>query len=341
MSRDAPRLLCAHVDEPRACGRRQRTDRRSHDHSIVPTRTRAAVLPSELREIAEAQSGIVSRRQLRALGVERWHVRDQVRAGRWRVIGSRVVVLHGGELTERQHDWVAVLHAGPTAALARRSALAAAGLRGWPAEAVHVVVAKGVRVPPLPGLVVHQSRDQGEVDWRRSPPRVRVERAAVDAASATSEPRMGCALMAAVVQQRLTTPARLQVALLTARCARHRRVLLAVLADIEGGAHALSEIDFVALCRRSGLPVPFQQVIRTDRYGKRRYLDALWRLPDGSTLVVEIDGALHLLARTYWDDMDRQNELVLSGDRILRFPSATVRLHAERVAEQLRRALGI
>ena len=39
------------------------------------------------------------------------------------------------------------------------------------------------------------------------------------------------------------------------------------------------------------------------------------------TVVVEVDGAVHLLVRTYWDDMDRQNAFTLQGDRILRYPT--------------------
>lgn len=294
-----------------------------------------------LDEFALVQAGVVSRAQLRVAGVDRWQIRNQVQARRWRLIGRRVVVLHRGALSARQRQWVAVLNAGPQAALAQRSALAAAGLEGWQSDAVHVVVPKGVRVPPLASITVHQVRELVDVDWRKSPPRVRLERAAVDTASAAREPRTACALLAAVVQQRLTTAARLRKALVTAPRARHRRLMLAVLDDIEGGAQALSEIDFIALCRRAALPAPTQQAVRTDRFGKRRYLDATWELSDGRTVTVEIDGALHLLAVTYWDDMDRQNELVLSGETVLRYPSVVVRTSERRVIEQLRRALSV
>lgn len=303
--------------------------------------TRSAALSEPLRRLAARQAAVVSRAQLRALGINRWHVRDQVRARRWHLVGPRVVVLDRGELTIDQRWWLAVLHGGATAALAGRSALAAAGLTGWPTEDVHVVVGKGTRVPRLRGVKVHESRTMvaGDVDRHRRPPRVSVERAAIEAASAAPQPRVACALLAAVVQQRLTTAGRLRAALLAAPRARYRRLLLAVLADIEGGAQALSEIDLGTLCRRAGLPAPTRQAVRRDRHGKRRYLDAFWKLADGRTLVVEIDGAVHLLIGTYWDDMDRQNELVLSGERVLRFPSMALRLHPERVTAHLRRAL--
>jgi len=311
-----------------------------HDDACVTSETKAAALPSALGELATAQSGVVSRAQLRALGVQRWNVRDQVRARRWRLVGRRVVVLHRGPLTSEQSLWVAALHAGPRATLAARTALAVAGLTGWDEESVHVLVPRGVAVPPMKGAIVHECRRPlGSRDAVGAPRRTSVERSAIDAGRWSGDPRAACGLLAAVVQQRLSTADRLRRELLAAGRIRHRRLLLTVLGDIEGGAHALSEIDFVVLCRRAGLPPPGQQVVRTDRSGRRRYLDARWQLPDGRTITVEIDGALHLAVLTYWDDMYRGNELVISGEHVLRYPSLAVRLDPIRVVEQLRRAL--
>jgi very-short-patch-repair endonuclease len=55
--------------------------------------------------------------------------------------------------------------------------------------------------------------------------------------------------------------------------------------------------------------------------------------------VVEIDGALHLAQSRWWEDQLRQNEIVLSGALVLRFPSAVVRHEPALVVAQLRRAL--
>jgi very-short-patch-repair endonuclease len=73
----------------------------------------------------------------------------------------------------------------------------------------------------------------------------------------------------------------------------------------------------------------------------RRYLDAEWELPDGRVVAVEVDGALHLDPRRWADDQLRQNELVLGGIVVLRYPSVVVRLEPELVAAQLRRALDL
>jgi hypothetical protein len=92
-------------------------------------------------------------------------------------------------------------------------------------------------------------------------------------------------------------------------------------------------VDFVKLARKADLPPPIQQSIRFDSTGRKRYLDA-----DFGTFVVEVDGGVHLRPLTYWDDARRQNELVLGGDRILRFPSIAIRLDEAVVIAQLRRA---
>ena len=297
-----------------------------------------------LSQIAEAQDRVVSRSQLRTVGITRHRVRSEVRARRWTLLGPRVVVLHTGPLTRRQWWWVATLHAGPRAALHGHTAAEAAGLAGWERRPVHVLVPRGTHVPPMAGLIVHESRRFGDEDLHPTvtPPRTRLPRAAVDAASVERTARSACALLAAVVQQRLAAPAQLWAELEVAGAVRHHRWLRAAIEDIEGGSHSMAEIDFVRLCRRARLPLPERQAIRVDRAGRRRYLDACWRRLDGRLVVAEVDGALHRLVSGWWDDMLRQNEVALDRDAVvLRFPSVQVRLAPEEVADQIARALGL
>ena len=65
----------------------------------------------------------------------------------------------------------------------------------------------------------------------------------------------------------------------------------------------------------------------------RRFLDA-----DFGTFSVEIDGGFHVKPLNYWDDARRHNDLLLVGQRILRFPSVAFRLEPEVVVAQLRAA---
>lgn len=297
----------------------------------------------ELSIRADQQHDVLRRDQLQACGIGLPHLRAQLAAGRWQQLGTNVVILHNGPLTALQSQWVAVLHAGRGAALASRTAAQSAGLSGWPSDGTHVLVPRGRRVAPLPGvhLVVHESRRLRPADLHptRTPPQTRVERSLIDAAAWTAHARHACGLLAAGVQQRLTTAQSLRQELGRAGSIRHRYQLLLALHDIEGGAQALSEIDFGRLCRRYGLPTPVRQVVRRDRTGRRRYVDATFVDRHGQVWHVEIDGGIHLRPTTYWQDMQRGNELVIARGRLLRFPTVAFRLDAEMVADQIRRAL--
>jgi hypothetical protein len=308
-----------------------------------PYRGRLWTVDPALRELASAQANVVRRSQLLTLGFDRNAVRNKIAAERWRSVGSMVVVLHNGPLTRRQREWAAVLSAGRDAALAGRTALQMAGLGGWEDPAVHIITPRG-RTPPECTdftVVAHETRwpANGRLPVMGHPPRTRVERAAIDAAGWSPNPRTACGLVAAVVQQRLTTAGRLLETLDQAGPVRHCRVLALALVDIGGGAQALTEIDFARLCRKYKLGRVVHQAVRLDGNGKRRYLDVVIEAPSRAQVACEIDGAVHLQELNYWDDMSRSNELLISGTPLLRFPSIALRLDEARVADQVRRAL--
>jgi hypothetical protein len=313
--------------------------------SLVPTAARIRPFArAGVRELAAVQDDVLSRAQLRALGVTVKAETAQLRAGRWSAVPPHAVVLHNGQLTAAQRVWVALLNAGPGAAVCARTALALDGLTGWERDSVEILVTKGSEVRAAAGVRVHESRryvPERDIHPVRLPPRTRPARSAVDAAAWSRSPRTAVGLLAAVVQQRLARPDDLLAELELAGRVRHARLLGVAIADIAGGSQALSEIDLVQLCRAHRLPVPDRQVIRREPSGRRRYLDAEWTRPGRRPVVVEVDGALHLLPRTYWDDMQRSNELVVAGRAVLRFPAFAVRAHPELVAAQLRRALDL
>jgi hypothetical protein len=298
--------------------------------------------PERLLVLADAQRNMASRAQLASAGIGKHAVEAQLQAQRWRALGPTVIALHNGPLQKVQQWWAAVLAAEGPAALAARTAAEAAGLTGWETDVVHIVVQRGAKVNAVAGLAlkVHESRrfEMEDVHPSRTPPQVTIERALVDAAVWSRRPRTACGLLAAGVQQRLTTAMRLREELESAGRVRFRALLLAVLGDIEGGAHAVSEVDFLRFCRRHGLPEPVLQV-RADTRGRRRYLDATFTRKDGRLIGVEIDGAAHLLVATYWTDMTRLNDLVIGGRRILRFPSFVIYADDPLAVAQLRAAL--
>lgn len=306
----------------------------------------ARKLPKPVELLAVEQAGLLRRDQLGGLSTD--FVRAQLDALRWRELSPVLIACHNGDLSTEQQTWAATLNADARgqAGLAAWTAAELSGLTGWQRPSNHVLVRRGVLVAALRGVevTVHESRRFEPLEDLHpavAPPRTRIERSVLDAAVWSSTHRSAFGIVAAAVQQRLTTAAKLLVVLDTLGSVRRRALLSACLIDIEGGAHAVSEMDFLRFCHRHGLPRPTQQAVRLDAQGKRRYLDALLVGPNGKEVPVEIDGALHLVALTYWSDMSRDNELWIRSSSGLRFPSYVIRADDPVAVDQLRRALGI
>jgi hypothetical protein len=287
-----------------------------------------------LSKVAERQEATVSRAQLSACGYERDAIRRRTEAGDWQLTG-RAFVLHNGQLSNRNLQWAAVLSVKGPAAICGRTAAANYRLRGFESDVVHVVVTKNAKVPHIDDVEWHESRrfTTADITPGYRLPTVRPARAIVDAAAWTSQPRLACALLIASVQQRVTRVPDLRAALGAAGEVRHCAQLRLVLSDIAGGADSLAEIDLTKLARRAGLPPPLRQSVRIDADGKRRYLDV-----DFGAFSVEVDGGVHLRPLNFWADARRQNDLIIGGERILRFPSVAIRLEEDLVVAQLRRA---
>ncbi len=288
------------------------------------------MLQSDLLErLLTRQDCVASRTQLAEIGLDRHRVRTQIRAGRWRPVGPHVVVTVTGTPTTSQRRWIAVLHTGPRSQLAGLTAGAFHGLAGWPSRAIHVLVPYDAQVSTLPGIVVHRTRQWTQDGGR--PPSCPAAEALVQAASWARTDAAAVGVLAAGVQQRLVTAPALRRA---ATKAHGRRALIrSTCADLEGGAEALSEIRLGTLAKRAGLPAPIRQAVRTDASGRRRYLDA-----DFGGFAVEVDGMPHLDPRRHSEDLHRQNDLVLAGDRILRFSALAVRTDQLTVIRQLSHA---
>lgn len=287
--------------------------------------------------LAARTGGVVERAQACAVLGEP-AVRWAVRTGRAQAPDPGLVVLHNGPLTSAQLDLVAVLAAGPGAALGGTTAASRLGLRLGEGGPRHVVIPRSRRArPTIPGAVVHWSRLLGpdQVLTHRRPALTRLERSVVDGARWAATDDGARAVLAAAVQQRLTTAGRLRAQLETlGRC--HRAGLIrSTLADVEGGSHTVPEADFLRAVRRAGLPEPERQVLR-QRADGRWYLDVRWA---AYRVTVEIDGAGHddLLAREA--DQARDNALTADGERVLRFSNHAVRTRPDEVVALVRRAL--
>ena len=298
-------------------------------------------MPPELAAELQQQCGVVTiASAVRWLG--RAVVRWRLERGRWQQPCRGVVVTRSGPLSPDEMLWVVVLGAGTGAVLGGMSAARLDGLTGFDDGRVHVVVpaSRQVEANLSDAAVVHRSRLLGPADVHpvRRPPRTRTPRSILDAASWMRTENGTRAVLAAGVQQRLVRAEHLAAALARRGPVPRRALIRVTLADIAGGSQALSELDFCRLTRRFGLPEPRRQALRKDKHGRVRWLDVCW---ERARLVVEVDGLWHMDATAWWADMRRDNELTLSGYRVLRFPAFAVRDHPEEVAAQIADALGL
>jgi hypothetical protein len=285
---------------------------------------------------------VVSRVQLRSHGWSDGQIDHEITYGRWHAPARGVVALQNAPLTYDQRLWAGVLHAGGGAVLTQLTACRRAGLE-WKGdeETVHVLTPKGDLVEPMAGFVFHQTRRPYH-RWLRpvgsGPPRLPVEHAALLTAERDRFVRRAVGLLAACVQQRLTTAELLLATAPQITKLRNGAVFAPALGDIAGGAQSFAEIDVGLLCERSGLAAPVRQAVRIDTDGRRRYLDCEWELADGRVVVLEIDGSFHLQVGSWWRDMKRERAVVLSRSTVLRCSSIELRLEPWEVVADLRRA---
>lgn len=292
--------------------------------------------------LAARQSGMLARRQLTALGIDWNAVERQLSAGRWALRSARVVSTTTGALTVEQQRWLGVLHAGPRSLLGGLTAGARLGLRGWERADVTILVDDELSFEPVTGIQFFRSRRPFELlaDPRPGIPCARLEPALLLWAGYDASLRAAHGVLAASVQQRLTTPARMMEWVNQMRPLRRAPGFRAMLRDVEGGVHSGAERDVKRLCRKFGLPLPVRQTARFDNLGRRRWTDCEWLLPGGQVLVLEIDGAFHMEVSQWTADLRRDRRLTNPGRLVVRASAFEVRHEPEELARDLI-ALGV
>jgi very-short-patch-repair endonuclease len=295
------------------------------------------------REAAESQGGLVTRRQLRAAGVRSQAAAHRFETERWQSLSPTVVATFTGELTAVQRLWLGVLHGGEGALVAGLHAGELGGLKNWHRDEITVLVPSRIRVPTeLSGYrFVRTVRDLGELRSAfLTPPTCRPIAAVLLWASEQDNIRTTRGVLAAVVQQRLATPEQLIGELDRLGRLRWAGEMRRTLIEIAGGAQSVAELDVRRMCRVHRLALPTRQVKRHDSGGRVRFTDCEWTLPDGRVLVLEVDGAFHMEAQQWEDDLARQRALSGSERLIVRCTARELRDEPERVARDLVR-LGV
>lgn len=274
----------------------------------------------DLDEVLHIQCGVVARHQLLAVGAQPHDIARMVRQRALARIHPGVYVDHTGPPTWRQRAWAACLYHWP-AALAGPSALRAVVGPGWryhdDAGPIYVAIDECRRCAVLPG---HRLRRVTGLDdlvlWSGSPPRMKLEEAALDAALARPDEWGRVALLADVCQSRRTTAERILDALETRSRVRDRAWLASVLTDIAAGTCSTLEHGYLTRVERPhGLPSSIRQRHDSSGLGPVRHDVDYAPFP----LVVELDGRLfHDTAMQRDRDLDRDLDLATGGRRCVR-----------------------
>ncbi|WP_392543968.1 hypothetical protein [Oryzobacter telluris] len=234
-----------------------------------------------------------------------------------------------------------VLHCGPGAMLGGLTAAAVHGLRHWERPDVCVIVANDDSFERVEGVTTFRTRRSlAALRSEGDPSLCRIEPAVLLWAAHERHPRSAMGVLAATIQQRLTTVEQLESWLAALKPLRRAPQMRELLRDVAGGSQSVGEVDVVRLCRDAGLCPPVRQVKRRDSAGRARFTDCEWDLPDGRTLVLEVDGAFHLEVQHYQLDVRRQRSLTTPTRTVVRCTTEELRREPWVVAADLR-ALGV
>jgi hypothetical protein len=292
-----------------------------------------------LEELLKLQCGVLSSRQARG-HMTKGRLHWLTSRGQWQRPLPQVIVTHNGQLTDEQKRWSAWLFGGIRCAIANQTSAADDGLVGYHDDRVHIMVPYGRAVRSTSFVRVHETRrppdEEDDVHPLHTPPRLRLPRALIEIARKARSPDDARGPLAAAVQQNLVRPSDVREALVRLGPVPRQAKLFAALDDIECAAHSLLELRFVDLVRRHRLPMP-QLQCRVETHGVR-YLDATW---PAYSVWVEIDGAAHRDDANWIADLDRHNEVSVTGRLTanLRFSGHMLRARPDRCARQLTAAL--
>lgn len=284
-------------------------------------------------ELLRDQAGVVARTQVLDLGHDDGYVARKVRRREWSRVHRGVYVDHTGEPTPLQRAWAAVLYFAP-AALCGDTVLELTGVHpARPGALLHVAVSHERRVARLPNVKVHRMRHLHRVvQPARLPPQVRLEHAALQAASSRQREDDVVAVLADACRSRRTTATRLNEALHALPRLPRRGLISSVLADVASGVQSPLEQRYLARVERAhGLPTA-QRQSRVATGDQVAYRDVEYL---GGRVVVELDGRLgHDLGAERRRDLDRDLANAVAG-------TTTIRLGWGQVLDPCRTALGV
>jgi predicted transcriptional regulator of viral defense system len=270
----------------------------------------------KLGGLAARQHGVVSRRQLLAIGIDDGGIKRRVSQGRIYRVHQGVYAVGHPHLTAEARWMAAVVACGQGAVLSHLDAAALWKIYDGTGARVHVTV-RWYR--PVEGLWVHRARrlHPRDVTVKDGIPVTTVARTLVDLTDVLGRDRILRAMRDAEYLGLLDLAA-LDAAVQRAHGRRRLRVLREAIAAHTPGQIVRGELEhrFFELVRGASLAEP-ETNVKVRARGRRYVIDCLWR---EERVAVELDGR-DAHARTLAFESDRRKDAALSaiGLRPLRF----------------------
>jgi predicted transcriptional regulator of viral defense system len=281
--------------------------------------------------LAARQHGVVARRQLLEIGLQRGAIAERLRVGNLHRIHRGVYAVGYPVLGGHGRVLAGVLACGPYALLACRSATWLWAL-GPPPTSIEVLV-EGRAPDGASGVLVRRTRSLHPEDRavRDGIPVTSVARTLLDLAAVAHPDTLERAIEKAdngKLFDRRAVDRALERAGNRKGTKRLRRALGEV-DDVRPLTRSDVERLFLALCRRADLPPPAHNL-----WVEGQEVDALWA---DKRLVVEVDGYdAHRTRAAFERDRRRDAALQVAGYRVLRVTDRRLKREPEAVADEVR-----
>ncbi len=267
----------------------------------------ADVVPASVSQLAAGQNGVVTRAQLRELGLGRGMVDRWLATGRLHPLQRGVYLVGHPVAPSWAPETAAVLASGPGAVLSHRSAAMAWGLCAAAEDEPIDLTVCGRDGGRRPGVRMRRSRawDPEDLSRRHGLPVSAPARTLVDLAAEVSPERLE-RLWSEADRRGVVIRPQLDRAIARRPSFRGSAALARLIRSVGEPRLTRSEAEarMLALIRRAGLPVPETNV----RVGGFE-VDMLWR---DARLVLEIDGWAYHRGRRAWES-DHARPLALAG----------------------------
>jgi very-short-patch-repair endonuclease len=293
-----------------------------------------------IARLAAQQFGVVSTEQLRATGLSQAAITRRGSAGRLEKALPRIYRLAGYPETWEQKVMATTLWAGGEASASHATAASLWGFDGMAPRTLVTVSSPAPMRRPHRSVEVKKVRVLHNRDRTRrwSIPVTTPSRTLLDLGTVVDHEVLEAALESAL-RLGLTSLPRLrwQLEVSGGRGVRGTAALRKLVDERGAGyvpTHSVLEARFRRLLKRHRFPQPEQQHVVWRNSGQRAFVDFCY--PELG-LVIEVDGFASHGSRISWnEDLRRQNDLVITGLRVLRFTWTDLTDGEDAVVSQLR-----